>query len=124
MAQELLKAIAEGEAGGKWNVRLHIGDPGVEGKNNPATENAQKDFKFDFAGLAAHKYEQKNVAAMEWVEVKKEEEYLWISVWASAAKPELEVFKINIKLTEGVKVKVGDTFRINIGKLIIKLVKE
>lgn len=120
IAREMLKPITNNGAN-VFSVRLHTGNPTVTQNSNNAKENKEKTFKFNtLAELEGHMYELRNREALEWAEVGFAETYTWISI----RQPEGFGGVINIELSAPVVVAVGDTFRINIGKLILKLLKE
>lgn len=106
----------------KIKIQLHTGNPGVNGTANVATENKKVEVGIEKEGAlaTAEKYKtgRATTAPGEWPEVKAAEKYTWVSVWPVDTS---EVFSIAIELTLPVEVKIGDTFRINTGKLVVKV---
>lgn len=106
----------------KVKVKLHTGNPGALGTANVATENTEKEIELQeeaFLTPANWPEGRKSNTAGEWVEVKAAETYKWISIRNSAG-----TFLMNVELTAPVAVVIGDTFRINKGALILKVVSE
>jgi hypothetical protein len=120
----MLNSLLFGAIGtNKIKIKLHIGDPGEAGTANPATETTEKEIEITKelteGGWLIGRV---NLAAIEWIEVKAKETYKWISIRDPSATVGTP-FILAIELTAPVEVNIGDTFRINKEKLIIKLKK-
>jgi hypothetical protein len=96
-------------------IRLHIGNPGAEGKNNIAAENTKK--AFTFAPIVA--FSRKSSGAIEWVEVKGKEKYSFFTLWQSAG--EGGAFMGFGEFSEPISVEIGDTFKIPSGLLVASI---
>lgn len=105
----MLKGLREyPETVGKFELKLHIGNPGTEGKTNVATENTKKICNMPAAGENLH-----NEAAIEWVEVKAKETYSFFSLWGKAIFDPEPMFLGYGEFTVPIAVEIGDTFKIN-----------
>lgn len=93
-------------------IRLHIGNPGAEGTANVAAEAKKKTATVESLGGVVH-----NTTAIEWSEVAAKETYSFFTVWKKAGG----AFMGYGEWTPSVAVEVGDTFKVNIGNLTIKV---
>jgi hypothetical protein len=95
----------------EFEIQLHTGNPGAEGKNNVATENAKKKAaKWHLLFRKVHN----NEAAAEWVGVKAKETYKFFSLWWEGK------FVGYGEMTEPIAVEIGDTFKFPINSLEIE----
>lgn len=92
-------------------VKLHIGDPGVDGTGNPAGETTRQQATF---GAAASAGAISNTAAVEWTNVSNSETLSHISLWTAET---VGTFLGSDDLSSTAAVTAGDTFRIPIGDL-------
>jgi hypothetical protein len=92
-------------------VKLHLGDPGSAGTNNPAAETTRQQATF---GVGASGRAISNTAAVEWANVSNTETYTWVSLWDANAAGN---FLGSDELSSAAPVTAGDTFRIPTGDL-------
>lgn len=100
---------------GASKILLHTGNPGKEGKENKAKEEAEKEIKTKEEGWVTEARSIKNLNAIEWAEVKETEEYKFFSIRVGG------VFFGYGEFTAPVKVEKGDTFKINVKNLTIEI---
>lgn len=92
-------------------AKLHLGDPGAAGTNNPAAETTRKACTF---GAAASAGAISNTAQVEWTNVSTTETYTWVSFWDASSAG---TFLGSDDLSSSAPVTAGDTFRIPTGDL-------
>lgn len=117
IAQALLDALLNGvsyvNSVGVF-VQLHIGDPGVAGTTNVATNNTRKSASFGAAGANGV---CSNDAEILWSSVPAAEDYTHASVWTLVSGG---TFLGSGAITSNA-VGVGDDFRLAIGDLDVSL---
>lgn len=92
-------------------VKLHLGDPGSAGTNNPAANTTRKQVTFG-AGAASRAIS--NTAAVEWLAVGSAETYTHVSFWSASSGG---TFLGRDDLSAPAAVTAVDDFRIPIGDL-------
>lgn len=97
----------------RW-VGLYTGNPGVEGKEHGAVEEALKEFKW---GIPFNR-KMSNSGAIEWLEVKAAETYRFVSLFAANNR---SAFQGYAELITPVTVEIGDTVRFNISSLVLEI---
>lgn len=96
-------------------VKLHLGDPGAAGANNPAANTTRQQATF---GSAAATGAISNTAQVEWTSVPNTEVYSHISLWTASTAG---TFLGSDDLSSTASVTAGDTFRIPVGDLDITI---
>jgi hypothetical protein len=92
-------------------VKLHLGDPGSAGANNPAANTTRQQATF---GSVAAAGAISNTAVVEWTGVPNAETYTHVSFWTASTAG---TFLGSDDLSASATVAVNDTFRIPIGDL-------
>jgi hypothetical protein len=106
--------ILEALRAGDLFVKLHVGDPGEDCTQNPAT-NADR-LEASFAAAVAGTMATDTV--LEWPEVPADEEYTHVSLWDADVAGNAEW---SGPLTEPVDIKAGNDFRLKAGKLKVSV---
>ncbi len=115
LANKFLDAVGNATAYSATNVyvKLHIGDPGVNGTDNPATETTRKVASFGAAtagGLTSD-------ADVSWTNIAGSEDATFFSVWDNLTAGD---FLFSGAIT-GNAYTAGDTFTIPSGSLTVSL---
>ena len=115
LANKFLDAVGNATAYSAANVyvKLHIGDPGVNGTGNPATETTRQAVSFSAAtagGLTSD-------ADVSWTNIAGSEDATFFSVWDNATTGN---FLFSGAIT-GNAYTAGDTFTIPSGSLTVSL---
>jgi hypothetical protein len=115
LANNFLDAVGNATAYSAANVyvKLHIGDPGVNGTGNPATETTRQSVSFSAAtagGLTSD-------ADTSWTNIAGSEDATFFSVWDNATTGN---FLFSGAIT-GNAYTAGDTFTIPSGSLTVSL---
>lgn len=86
-------------------LKLHVGDPGETGANNPATETTRKAVSFN----AASNGSKTSTATVEWTLVAATETYTHWSLWDNSTAGNCLWYGA---LSANAAVTAGDTFEI------------
>lgn len=95
-------------------VKLHVGDPGEAGANNPASETTRKAATF----AAASGGSKASNADVQWTNVAATETYSHVSLWDASTGGNCLWYG---PLTASVTVTAGGTFTMASGSLIATL---
>jgi hypothetical protein len=86
-------------------LKLHVGDPGETGANNPATETTRKSVSFNAASGGS----KTSTATVEWTLVAATETYTHWSLWDNSTAGNCLWYGA---LSANAAVTAGDTFEI------------
>jgi hypothetical protein len=114
---EVLNSIISFLTKDTYKLRLYTGVPGPKGEENLAKENGFQAVTIpQLAGEGEAAAGRKNSTAPEWVEVAGTEVYTHFGLFTDGVGP----FLAWGEFTTPISVEKGDTFKINVGQLVIQ----
>lgn len=100
-------------------IQLHIGDPGVSGIANKATEVTRKSVTFGAATNSAAASTMTNTAQVQWTNIAGSQDATHFSIWNTATDG-TGTFKMSGTITANAYT-AGDTYTAAIGAIVLTI---
>jgi len=98
-------------------IQLHVGDPGVNGTANPATETTRKAVTFGAATNSAAVSTMTNSAQVQWTNIAGSQDATHFTIWNAATAG---TFKFSGTITAN-PYTAGDTFTAAVGAIVLTI---